>query len=122
MLAHREQVAEVEGSACAISVTPYQFDICRKLKRKQLADESSNEDEVTFTDGSQGFKVEAYCHFGQAQMPTQRTDAYKEVYDPFGVIFYMDCAERDLCIEANKISSTYPENLDKALADELIQF
>lgn len=27
---------------------------------KQFADESSNEDEVTFTDGSQGFKVEAY--------------------------------------------------------------
>lgn len=27
---HREEFAEVEGSACAISVTPYQYDICCK--------------------------------------------------------------------------------------------
>lgn len=53
---------------------------------------------------------------------SKRIDAYKEVYDLFGVLFYKDCTESELRIRDDKRSSTYPEDLDKALADELIQF
>lgn len=49
----REQFDEVEVYTRAISVTQsYQYDVCRTQKRKRFADESSDEDEVTFTDGN----------------------------------------------------------------------
>lgn len=124
MLAHFESsLMEVEGSARAISVTQcYQYDFCRTRKRKRFADESSDEDEVTFTDGSQRFKVESYYVILDRlrSCPSKWIDAYIEVYDLFGVLFYKDCIESELRIRDDKLSSTYPEDLDKALADELI--
>lgn len=77
---------------------------------------------MTFTDGSQRFKVEAYYVILDRlrSCPSKRIDAYIEVYDLFGVLFYKDCIESELRIRDDKLSSTYPEDLDKALADELI--
>lgn len=106
-----------------LSVTQsYQYDVCQKQKRKQFADESS--DDVTFSDGSHRFKVEAYYVIIDRLRSclSKLIDAYREVYDLFGVLFYKDCIESDLRTGADKLSSTYPEDLDKALADELIQF
>ncbi|MBN3309056.1 ZMYM1 protein, partial [Amia calva] len=121
----REQFAEVEESARTISVTQsYQYDVRCLRKRKRFADESSDDTEVTFTDGSERFKVEAYYVIMDRLRSclSKWIDAYIEVYDLFGVLFCKDCTESDLRTRAHKLSSTYPEDLDKALADELIQF
>lgn len=70
-------------------------------------DESSDEDEVLFTDVSQRFMVEAYYVILDRlkSFLAKRIDACKEVYDLFGVLFCKDCTESELHIRADKLSS-----------------
>jgi hypothetical protein len=57
----RDQFAELEESARSVSATQdYQYDISRRRKRKRFADESDNDEEVVFSNGSLKFKVDTY--------------------------------------------------------------
>ncbi|KAL7394734.1 hypothetical protein ABVT39_003117 [Epinephelus coioides] len=95
----REQFAELEESACAVSATQnYQFDTRHVKKRKKFADESGDDNEIAFTDSSQRFKVETYyviidrlcsclskrieAYTHVPERPHQQTDSESERQEP----------------------------------------
>ena len=121
----RDQFAELEESARSVSATQdYQYDISRRRKRKRFSDESDNDEEVVFTNGSLKFKVETYYVIIDklTSCLSKRIGAYTDVCELFGVLFDRDYDERDVRERAARLTSTYPTDLDASLADELMQF
>ena len=121
----RDQFTDLEESARPVSATQdYQYDISRRRKRKRFADESDDDEEVVFANGSLKFKVETYYVIIDklTSCLSKRIGAYTEVCELFGVLFDRDYDECDVRERAARLSSTYPTDLDASLADELMQF
>lgn len=91
-------------------------------KRKTLADESTENDAML--NGSQRFKVETYNVIIDRLLSclAKRIDAYRDLNGLFGVLFDSDTDCDSVRKRAAALSSTYPDGLDKAFGDELIQF
>lgn len=115
----RGQFADFETSARAVlGVTQtYQSETHRVSKRRAFDDETV-ENEVFLT-GSKKFQVETFNPIIDSLLSglNKQLDAYRDINGRFGVLFDMDCDDTDLCKQANALSSSYPTDMDSALAD-----
>lgn len=120
----RGQFADFETSARAVTgvTQTYQDETHRWSKRKAFVDETVDNEVVL--NGSKKFQVETFNVIIDSLLSglDKRLDAYRDINSHFGVLFDMDCDDSDLRKRANALSSSYPTDMDTALADELIQF
>ena len=81
------------------------------------------ENEVVLT-GSKQFQVETFNVIIDSLLSglNKRLDAYKDVYGCFGVLFDTKCDDTAFRKWADALSSSYPTDLSRDFADELMQF
>ncbi|KAF7652124.1 hypothetical protein LDENG_00101180 [Lucifuga dentata] len=118
-----DQFSAFEDAARTLSTTTqsYQHDLTRARKRKSFSDEST-ENEVLLS-GSDKYKVETFNVIIDRLISclTKRTDAYRDITGLFGILFDMECDAQEVHNRTTTFISTYPEDLNNELADELIQ-
>lgn len=81
---------KLEESVRSVSGTQdYHFGIRRTRKRKRIADESDDDDEVAFTDGCLIFEVEPYYVIIDrlSSCLSKQMNAHTDVCELFGVLF-----------------------------------
>lgn len=101
----------------------YKHDLQHTRKGKRFEDDSAENDAVF--DGKSNFRRETFSVVIDKWVTClgHRFDAYKHLYDLFAVLFMSESAsDSEVIDKANTLSSAYPSDLDKSLADELIHF
>lgn len=94
----------------------------RRNKRYDNEDSTETEDNLT---ASEKYKVKTFdvileCLHSEL---SKRQKAYKQLYKIFGVFEELRLSESDKLVEkSKKLASSYPDDLEESLADEMVQF